>query len=100
MFRTCSVLGGIGSQVATTIETGAEKLGQGGMFGSGAEAEAAKAAAEMKQREQQGMPAPSMSLSAKQDVLEQSAMAGDADWAYAKQVEVTNGRWAMLVSTL
>ena len=92
----CSVLG-VGQQVGATLATGAEKLGAGGIFGSEAEAEAAKAAAEMKAREGAGMPAPSMSLAAKQDVLEQSAMAGDADWAYARQVEITNGRWAMLV---
>ena len=60
----------------------AEKLGQGGIFGLEAENEAAEAAAEMKRRGAAGMPAPSMSLAAKQDVLEQSSMVGDADWAY------------------
>ena len=44
------------------------------------EAEAAKAAAEMKRRERDGI-APSISLAAKDDVMEQSSMAGDADWA-------------------
>ena len=74
-----SVLG-TGQAVAGAVSQAAEKLGEGGIFGQGAEAEAAAAAAEMKKREKEGV-APSMSLAAKDDVMEQASMAGDADWA-------------------
>ena len=45
----------------------------GGIFGANVEEEARREAAEMKRREKAGMPAPSISLSAKQDILEQSS---------------------------
>ena len=77
--RARSVLG-TGQAVAGAVSQAAEKLGEGGIFGQGAEAEAAQAAAEMKRREKEGV-APSMSLAAKDDVMEQASMAGDADWA-------------------
>ncbi|EIE23215.1 hypothetical protein COCSUDRAFT_63572 [Coccomyxa subellipsoidea C-169] len=67
----------------------------GGIFGANVEAEAAREAAAMKRREQAGMPAPSISLSAKQDILEQSSQV-NSDFDYARNVELTNGRWAMI----
>ncbi|KAF8062640.1 fbiC [Scenedesmus sp. PABB004] len=39
---------------------------------------------------------PSVSLSARRDVLEQSVFSANAELAYARGVELTNGRWAML----
>ncbi len=44
----------------------------GGIFGTNVEEEARREADAMKRREQAGMPAPSISLAAKQDILEQS----------------------------
>ena len=52
-------------------------------FGGDVEAEAAAESARMKEREKSGPPSPSVSLAAKQDVLEQISMAGDSDWGYA-----------------
>jgi hypothetical protein len=40
-------------------------------------------------------PGPSMSLAARADALETAASSGDASWAYAKAVELDNGRAAM-----
>ncbi len=58
-----------------------------------------QAATELKEQAQRAKDAaatgPSMSLNARSDIVEQtSAQAGE--WAYARQVEITNGRWAML----
>ncbi len=48
------------------------------------EGEAARESARMKDRAQTaGRPAASVSLAAKQDVLEQSNFAGDSDWGCA-----------------
>ena len=77
--HACSVLG-TGQAVVGAVSQAAEKISEGGIFGLEPEAEAAKAAAEMKRREREGV-APSVSLAAKDDVMEQSSMAGDADWA-------------------
>ena len=52
-------------------------------LGGDVESEAALESARMKERAQAGPAAPSVSLAAKQDVLEQSNMAGDNDWGYA-----------------
>lgn len=67
----------------------------GGIFGTNVEEEARREADAMKRREQAGMPAPSISLAAKQDILEQSNQV-NSDFDYARNVELTNGRWAML----
>lgn len=45
----------------------------GGIFGANVEEEARREAEAMKRREKAGIPAPSISLSAKQDILEQSS---------------------------
>lgn len=68
------VLGG-GEPVKFTA-TAEKEPSDGGIFGANVEEEARQAAAEMKRREQAGMPAPSISLSAKQDILEQSSQVG------------------------
>ena len=52
-------------------------------LGGDVESEAALESARMKERAQAGPAPPSVSLAAKQDVLEQSSMAGDNDWGYA-----------------
>lgn len=39
---------------------------------------------------------PSVSLAAKQDIVEQTVFTENAEVAYAKQVELNNGRWAMI----
>ena len=52
-------------------------------LGGDVESEAALESARMKERAQAGPAPPSVSLAAKQDVLEQSNMAGDRDWGYA-----------------
>jgi hypothetical protein len=50
----------------------------------------------LKQRAQgQGATGPSQSLEARADVLEQ-AQQSSGDWAYARNIELTNGRWAMI----
>lgn len=48
----------------------------GGIFGANVEEEARREAEAMKRREQGGIPPPSISLAAKQDVLEQSNQVG------------------------
>ncbi|KAK9805502.1 hypothetical protein WJX72_001684 [[Myrmecia] bisecta] len=48
----------------------------------------------MKQREQ-GKAGTSVSMAARADVVEQSNFQ-NAEWNYARQVELTNGRWAMI----
>lgn len=60
--------------------------------------QAAKAAAvELKEREAQAQPGTSLALAARDEVVESLAfMSADADMIYAKSVEMTNGRWAML----
>lgn len=57
-----------------------EKLGGPDFFGGNVEKEAAEEAARMKEREQNSSVPASVSLAAKQDIMEQSAMAGDSDW--------------------
>ena len=52
-------------------------------LGGDVEGEAARESARMKDRAQSGPPAASVSLAAKQDVLEQSNFAGDSDWGCA-----------------
>ena len=47
------------------------------------ESAAALESARMKERAQAGPAPPSVSLAARQDILEQSNMAGDSDWGYA-----------------
>ena len=54
-------------------------------LGGDVEGEAAQESARMKEREQSGPPATSVSLAAKQDVLEQSYFAGDSDMGCAAQ---------------
>ncbi len=54
-------------------------------LGGDVEGEAARESARMKERAQSGPPATSVSLAAKQDVLEQSNFAGDSDWGCAAQ---------------
>ena len=54
-------------------------------LGGDVEADAARESAAMKRRESSGPPSPSVSLAAKQDVLEQSNFAGDSDWGCAAQ---------------
>lgn len=70
MLSACRVLGGT-EPVKFTGKPEQEPR-DGGIFGANVEEEARREAAEMKRREQAGMPAPSISLSAKQDILEQS----------------------------
>ena len=61
-----------------------DKLGGPPDFlGGDVEAEAARESAAMKERARSGPPSPSISLAARQDILEQSAMAGDSDWGCA-----------------
>jgi hypothetical protein len=68
---------------------------------SGQEEEANQAATELKEQAQRAKEAatkgPSLSLAARADVVEQTS-AQQGEWAYARQVEITNGRWAMLPS--
>jgi len=78
---TCRVLNPGPKEVA---QQAINKLGGPPDFlGGDAEGDAAVESARMKERERSGPPAPSVSLASKQDVLEQSAMAGDNDWGCA-----------------
>ncbi len=43
----------------------------------------------------QGVTGPSQSLDARADILEQTQQSS-GDWAYARSIELTNGRWAMI----
>lgn len=54
-------------------------------LGGDVEGEAARESARMKERASSGPPSPSVSLAAKQDVLEQNYFAGDSDWGCAAQ---------------
>ena len=58
-----------------------------------------QAASELKEQAQRAKDAaatgPSMSINARSDIVEQTS-AQQGEWAYARQVEITNGRWAML----
>ena len=56
-------------------------------LGGDVEGEAARESARMKERANSGPASPSVSLAAKQDVLEQSNFAGDSDWGCAAQAE-------------
>lgn len=55
-------------------------------------AAAAAAAAKVREAQRTG---PSVSLSARADIVETAEFTSD-DWAYAKKVELSQGRWAML----
>lgn len=46
--------------------------------------------------QQQGMPGPNMSLAYRDDEIERQNFANEPTLKYARQVEITNGRWAML----
>lgn len=46
--------------------------------------------------EKQGMPGPNMSLAYRDDEVERQNFANEPTLKYARQVEITNGRWAML----
>lgn len=65
----------------------------------GEESEANQAARELKEQEQRSRDAdkkgPSLSLASRADVVEQTTQQA-AEWRYARQVEITNGRWAMI----
>jgi len=63
-------------------------------LGGDAEGDAAVESARMKERERSGPPAPSVSLASKQDVLEQSAMAGDNDWGCAASAFLITALWS------
>ena len=56
-------------------------------LGGDVEGEAARESARMKERANSGPASPSVSLAAKQDVLEQSNFAGDSDWGCAARAE-------------
>lgn len=71
---TCRVLNG--SDVPAQLAEEGKPM-QGGIFGIEPEQEAIEAANAMKRREQEGIPAPAMSLTARQDVLEQTNMVGN-----------------------
>lgn len=66
-------------------------------MGSDAEKAADQAAQQMKDSERAPNPdaGPNMSLSARSDVLEQGVFQ-NSEMAYARNVELTNGRWAMI----
>lgn len=46
--------------------------------------------------DKQGMPGPNMSLAYRDDEVERQNFANEPTLEYARQVEITNGRWAML----
>ena len=78
----CRVLGNPGP--GEVAQQAISKLGGPPDFlGGNVEAEAAAESARMKEREKSGPASPSVSLAAKQDILEQNSMAGDNDWGYA-----------------
>jgi cell division ATPase FtsA len=60
--------------VLSATELPSEGIKEGGILGIEPVSEAVQAADELKRREHAGPPAPSVSLAAKQDVLEQSSM--------------------------
>jgi len=66
---------------------------------SGTDEDANQAARDLKEQEQRSKDydskGPSLSLNARSDIMEQTS-AQASEWAYARQVEVTNGRYAML----
>lgn len=66
----------------------------GGVLDLQTSAAADEAAASMKAREE-GRQGPSVSLSARDDIYETGSFTS-SDWSYAKQVELSQGRWAML----
>ncbi|DBA82995.1 TPA: hypothetical protein ACH3X1_006772 [Trebouxia sp. C0004] len=47
-------------------------------------------------QQKQGMPGPNMSLAYRDDEVERQNFANEPTLKYARQVEITNGRWAML----
>lgn len=59
-------------------------------------AQVAAAVAELKQAAAAAPAGPSVSLAAKRDILEQNVFSASAELAYARGVELTNGRYAML----
>lgn len=67
---------------------------EAGVFTLDNNAEANKVAAALKAAEAR-QAGPSVSLQARDDIIETGTFTS-ADWVYAKQVELDNGRWAML----
>ncbi len=59
-------------------------------------AQVAAAEAEIKAREAAPAPGATVSLSARRDIQEQGAFSASAEMAYARNVELSNGRWAMV----
>lgn len=78
----------------TLAAASASLKAKGGVFTLDNTAEAAEAAASLKATEA-GEKGPSVSLQARDDIMETGTFTA-SDWVYAKQVELDNGRWAML----
>jgi len=88
----------LGKDDDAAVAAAAAQLSSSSLLGGtiSGDSEAADAAADALKRATSSAPAPSVSLSARADAVETFAGAGDASIRYAKTVERTNGRWAML----